>query len=178
MIKRAVTAVVAVMLLTGVALANGNAEPSADGLFAFGGLGGAIVGSDGSLYLTREASSSTRSNRVFEVVAIRSTGTTAFTTALPSGADHVELSGSNLLAVTDTTASRGASPTSAITAISTASGATAWTLNIDGRVTGILPFNGGTYVTFVKPAATSGGTATRTLEAVSDSGAVLWSMAL
>jgi hypothetical protein len=80
MIKRAVTAVVAVMMLAGVAMANGNGGPSADGFFGFGGPGGAIVGSDGSLYLTREAASSTRSNRVFEVVAIRPTGTTAFTT--------------------------------------------------------------------------------------------------
>ncbi len=115
---------------------------------------------------------------MFEVVAIRSTGTTAFTATLPSGSRHVDLSGSNLLAVTDTTASGATSPTSEITAISTATGATAWTLNIDGRVTGIEPFSGGTYVTIVKPAATTGGAATRTLEAVSASGSVLWSVSI
>src|SRR5260221_3347113 len=182
MLKRAVVAVVAVMMLSGVAMANGDhGGPGGPGPSDFGGLGGpggAIVGSDGTIYITREAATSTSSNRVFEVVAIRSTGTTAFTATLPSGARHVELSGTNLLTVTDTTASGATSPTSEITAISAATGATAWTLNIDGRVTGIEPFSGGTYVTIVKPAATTGGAATRTLEAVSASGSVLWSVSI
>lgn len=185
MIKRAVIAVVAVMMLTSVAMANGEHGGSAGGPGGpgeergFGGPGGgAIVGSDGTIYITREAASSTSGNRVFEVVAIRSTGTTAFTATLPSGASHVELSGTNLLAVTDTTASGATSPTSKITAISTATGATAWTLAIDGRVQGLEPFSGGTYVQIVKPATTTGGSATRTLEAVSNSGSVLWTVTL
>ena len=182
MIKRAVIAVVAVLMLASVAMANGDhggpGGPGGPGDFGLGGPGGAIVGSDGTIYITREAASSTSTSRVFEIVAIRSTGTTAFTATLPSGARNAQLSGTNLLTVTDTTASGATSPTSQITAISTANGSTAWTLAIDGRVNGLEPFSGGTYVFIVKPAATSGGTATRTLEAVSNAGAVLWSVTL
>lgn len=183
MMKRAVIAVVAVMMVAGAAMANGDhggpGGPGGDHGPAFGGPGGgAIIGSDGTIYITREAASSTSTSRVFEVVAIRSTGTTAFTATLPSGAGHVDLSGTNLLAVTDTTASGATSPTSLITAISTTTGATGWTLAIDGRVGGLEPFSGGTYVQIHKPAATTGGTATRTLEAVSNAGAVLWTVTL
>ncbi len=184
MIKRAVITVVAVLMLASVALANGDhggpGGPGGPGPgdFGMGGPGGGIVGSDGTIYITREASTSTSTSHVFEVVAIRSTGTTAFTATLPSGGRDVRLSGTNLLTVADTTASGATSPTSQITAISTASGSTAWTLAIDGRVNGLEPFSGGTYVFIVKPAATSGGTATRTLKAVSNGGAVLWSVTL
>lgn len=181
MIKRAVIAVMAVMLVAGAAMANGeHGGPGGPGgeLGLGGPRGEAIIGSDGTIYITREAAASTSSSRVFEVVAIRSTGATAFTATLPSGAGHVELSGTNLLAVTDTTASGATSPTSQITAISTSTGATAWTLAIDGRVTSLEPFSGGTYVQIVKPAATTGGSATRTLEAVSNTGSVLWSVTL
>jgi hypothetical protein len=184
MIKRALTAALALMMTAGLALANERGGPGGAGgpgggpRGEEGPHGNLTVGSDGTVYIVRAAATSTAATQVFEVVAIRSTGTTAFTTTLPSGAHGVELSGANLLAVTDTTVTGAATPTEKITAISTSAGATAWTLNIDGRVASLEPFSSGTYVIIFKPAATSSGTATRTLEAVSSSGAVLWSVTL
>jgi outer membrane protein assembly factor BamB len=185
MIKRLLLSMLFVTMTAGLAFANGHGGPGGaggpgggPGDFGREGGGPLLVGSDGTVYIVRAAASSTAANPVEELVAIRSTGTTAFTVTLPSGAHGVELSGTNLLTVVNTTASGATSPTSQIVAISTATGATAWTLNIDGRVASLEPFSGGTYVVVVKPATTSGGTATRTLEAVSNSGSVLWSVAI
>jgi outer membrane protein assembly factor BamB len=182
MIKRVLTAALALMMTAGLALANERGGPGGAGgpgpRGEDGPHGNLTVGSDGTVYFVRAAATSTAATPVSEVVAIRSTGATAFTATLPSGAHGVELSGANLLTVTDTTVTGAATPTEKITAISTSTGATAWTLNIDGRVASLEPFSGGTYVLIFKPAATSGGTATRTLEAVSGSGAVLWSVTL
>ena len=165
MIKKLMLSLLFVTMTAGLAFADGHGGPGgAGGPGEYGREGGGplLVGSDGTVYIVRAAGSSTAANRVEELVAIRSTGTTAFTVTLPSGAHEVELSGTNLLTVINTTAS----------------GATAWTLNIDGRVTSLEPFSGGTYVVVVKPPTTSGGTANRTLEAVSNSGTVLWSIAI
>jgi len=49
---------------------------------------------------------------------------------------------------------------------------------VDGLVSDIHPFSGGFYSVVVTPPATTGGSATRTLEAISNSGTVLWKVAL
>jgi hypothetical protein len=67
--------------------------------------------------------------------------------------------------------------TTTLTALSTASGATAWTKSISGRVE-LFPFNSGTYAIVVVPAAKSGGTATRSLMGISNNGSTLFTLAL
>ena len=68
--------------------------------------------------------------------------------------------------------------TSTVTARSTATGAVAWTATVNGRITDLEPFSGGTYAIVVTPATTSGGTATRSVVAFSNSGVKLWTVAL
>jgi outer membrane protein assembly factor BamB len=181
MMKRVLAATFALMMMAAVAMADGHGGPGGSGgpggeRGDFGAHANLTVGSDGTVYITRAAATSTAASPLFEVVAIRSTGATAWTATLPTGSRDVELSGTNLLTVTDTTASGAATPTEKITAISAATGVVVWTLSIDGRVSSLEPFSGGTYVVVVKPSTTSGGTSTRTLEAVSSAGAVLWSV--
>jgi hypothetical protein len=138
------------------------------------GRGGAIVGSDGTIYLTR--ANATTANAV-DLVAVLSTGTVAWTTTLPTGAGRVELSGTNLIAASRTKATDG-TITSTLTAISTTSGAPAWTSSFTGDANVVGSFSGGTYVMVVTPAATSGGTPTRSLQAVGNDGKVLWSVSI
>ena len=125
--------------------------------------GAAIVGSDGTLYLANGTS----------ITAVRSTGTVAWTA---TAAGHVTLSDGNLIVESATRATDG-TVTTTLTAISTVSGATAWTKTITGHVE-LFAFNGGTYALVIVPAATSGGTATRSLIGISNSGATLFTLAL
>lgn len=139
--------------------------------------GGLNVAPDGTVIITRETANSTRANPAAEVVAIRS-GAIAWTSTLPSRRTDVVLSDSQVIEVFDGTASGAATPTTTLKALSVASGAQAWTLNITGRVSDLTPFNGGTYAVVFVPAATSGGTATRSIVAISSSGTVLWTVAI
>jgi hypothetical protein len=185
--KRLLIAVFAMTLVAGAAVANeghgggpGPGNGAAD-LGRDGGEHGAIVGSDGTVYVVKASSTTNGTTTVTrQVVAIRSTGTTAFTVTLPTGARDLELSGSNLLTVTESSTTGGGitTITSTITAISTNSGATAWTRTIDGRIGELTPFSGGTYVFVTKPATTSGGSATHSLVAVGSDGTVLWTVSL
>jgi len=168
--KRAsILAVAALLLITGVAVADhggpgGPGGPGPD----FGG--GAIVGSDGTIYITSESSSNET------VTAISSTGAKKWTATLTAHA-RLLLSDGNLLQASETRNSDGTFTTT-LTAISTASGSTAWTKTVSGRITELIPFNGGTYAFVVLPATTSGGTATRSLVAYGNDGSVLWTVAL
>ena len=129
------------------------------------------VASDGTVIVTRAAASSTTATPVAEVVAIRS-GAIAWSATLPSPRTGVEISGAQVIEVTDTTASGASSPATTLTALSVSTGAQAWTLNITGRVNDLTPFSGGTYAVVIIPATTTGGTATRNLVAISSSGTV------
>jgi len=106
---------------------------------------------------------------------VRSTGTVAWTATLSVGA-HVVLSGSNLIAESGTRNSDGTFTTT-LTAISTASGATAWTKTINGHAE-LRPFSGGTYAIVTVPPATAGGTATRSLIGIGNDGSTLFTLAL
>lgn len=170
-------ALILTLALTMLAAVGGYAEghggdhgPGGPGGAQFGGP--AIIGSDGTVYVTK-ASATAGS---IDIVAIRSTGTTAWT-ATVADRGRLELSGSNLLVSSETRNSDN-TITSTITAISTASGTTAWTKTFSGHAEVVGKFSGGTYVSVVVPPATQGGTATRSLVALSDSGAVLWTVAL
>jgi hypothetical protein len=179
--KRILIAVFALTLVTGAAFAQhgpgGPGGPAGDhGPGDRGPEGGLIVGSDGTVFLIQPSSTSTSAAPSFTVKAIRSSGSTAWTATF-NGPGHLELSGSNLLQVSSTTASDG-TVSSTITAISAASGTVAWTRTLSGRVQELRPFSGGTYAVAVVPAATSGGTATRSLVAIGNDGSVLWTVSI
>lgn len=148
--------------------------PGHDGGGPEGPGGGAIVGSDGTIYITRANATSTTA---VDLLAVRSTGTVAWTTTLPTGAGHAELSGTNLIAGSRSKATDG-TVTSTLTAISTTSGASAWTSTFTGDARVVGSFSGGTYVMVVTPAATAGGAPTRSLQALGSDGKVLWSISI
>ena len=173
--RKPVFAAIALVMMAAVAGANDHGGGPDRGAGGPGPEGHAIVGSDGTLYLTSESTSS--GTTTVAVKAIRSNGSTAWTATLPAGARRLELSDGNLLTATSTTASDG-SIASTLTAISTASGATAWTKSIAGRIGELAPFNGGTYVFVTVPSTTSGGSATHSIVAVDNNGNTLWTVTL
>ena len=164
--KKVSVVFVALLMVAAVASAQHGGGPGPGGEHGPGGPGGnAIVGSDGTLYITNGTA----------ITAVRSTGTVAWTATL-SAPGHVTLSDGNLIVENATRASDGA-VTTTLTAISTASGATAWTKTINGHAE-LFPFSGGTYAMVVVPPTTSGGTATRSLIGISNSGSTLFTLAL
>jgi hypothetical protein len=169
--KKALAVTFALSLFAAVAMAN---EGHGGGPGPGGPEGGFIVGSDGTVYLTTTTVSSGVATTT--VKAVRSTGVVAWTATI-NGRGGLELSDGNLLSVTEVRAADG-TVTSTITAISTATGTTAWTRAIGGRIAELQPFSGGTYAIAVVPSTTTGGTATRSLVAISNSGAILWTLAL
>lgn len=178
--KRLLIITLALLLVAAVASADHGGGPGApppgfgqgDG---FGPGGDLLVGSDGTVYLAKTTGSS--GSYTTTVTAVRSTGTTAWTATLPSGAHRFVLSGTNLITASETKNSDGTF-TSTITAISTSSGSTAWTKTFSGRADVAGTFNGGTYVVVVVPATTSGGTATRSLVALGNDGSTLWTISI
>lgn len=174
--KKAVLAV-AFLMLAAVAGAHdhGSNGMGGPGNGPGGPEGGLTVGSDGTVYVTSEATSN--GTTTASVTAISPAGTTLWTATLP-GRGRLVLSDGNLIQVTKTEATSTTAASSTLTAISTVTGKTAWTLTANGIVGELHPFSGGTYAVVVTPAATSGANATRTLEAISNSGAVLWSVPL
>jgi hypothetical protein len=135
--------------------------------------GNLIVADDGTVIVSRVVSDSATNTRTQQLTAYTSAGAQAWSVTLTNGG-HPVLSGSNLLFVShDNTAG-----TSTISARSLASGAEAWTKTVTGRITDLEPFSGGTYAVVVVPPATQGGTGTRSLAAISASGATLWSVPL
>jgi len=173
--KKVLAVFFAVSMIAAIAVANEGhgGGPGGPGGFA-GPEGGLTVGSDGTVYLT----STTVANDVATttIKAVRTTGVVAWTATI-AGRGHFTLSNSNLLTVSEAKATDG-TITSTITAISTLTGATAWTRAITGRIGDLHPFSGGTYAEVVVPAATSTGTPTRSLVAIGNDGAVLWTLAL
>ena len=137
--------------------------------------GGATVGSDGTIYISSVTVDTTAGTASQAIKAVNPAGTVVWTATL-SNAGHVTLSDGNLIVESASRASDGA-VTTTLTAISAASGATAWTKSINGRVE-LFPFNGGTYALVVVPATTSGGTAARSLMGISNSGSTLFTLAL
>lgn len=141
-----------------------------------GGPGGnAIVGSDGTIYLSSVTRDTTASTVTQKITAVRSTGTVAWTATL-STAGHPILSDGNLIVASPAPSGDGV-PNTTLTAISTATGATAWTKTIAGHVQ-LFPFSGGTYAIVTILPATQGGTATRSLVGISNSGSTLFTLAL
>lgn len=184
--NKVLTAAMAMVMVAAIAAANGPGHgPGGPGGFQGGGPGdfggpgpegGLLVGSNGSVFIVSGTYDSATNSSTTTVKAVSSTGAVLWSRTLNVRA-RFELSGSNLLTIDDVAASDG-TITSTITAISTSTGATAWTKSVTGRITSLTPFNGGTYAVVVVPATTTGGTATRSLVAISDAGATLWSITL
>lgn len=175
--KKKIIVVLALMMAATMAVANDHGAPPA-GPGGPGGPGRGVEGdghlsvaTDGTVVVVRAAASSTTANPVAEVIAIRG-GAIAWSATLASPHSDVEISGSQVIEVTDTTASGASSPTTTLTALALSNGAQAWTLNITGRVADLTPYSGGTYAVVIIPAATTGGTPTRNLVAISSSGTV------
>jgi hypothetical protein len=175
--KRVLILTFAMLMIAAAATANGgHGGPGGDlGDFDRGGAG-AVVGSDGTIYITRSVVDTGTNTVTTTVTAVRPTGTTAWTATITTRGRLI-LSGSNLLSLNETRATDG-TITSTITAIATATGATAWTRTISGEAQELQPFSGGTYAIVVTPATTSGGTATRSLVAIGNDGSVLWTVNL
>lgn len=175
--KKTGIAVLALLMAATLAIADGHGGPGGPG-GGFEGPGGALsVAPDGTVIITRAAANSTHAAPVAEVVAVRN-GAIAWTSTLPSVRTEVQLSDSQVLEVYDSTATGATTPTTTLKALAVSSGTQAWTLSITGRVNDLTPFNGGTYAVVVVPAATSGGTATRSIVAISSSGTILWTVAI
>lgn len=135
-----------------------------------------IVGSDGTIYVTHTVIDTSTRTSTTTLTAITPAGKAAWTATL-TNAGRLTLSHGNLISVSDTHAS-DESVTSTLTALSAATGTTAWTRTITGQVFDLTPFNGGTYVIAVIPATTSGGTASRSLIALDNSGNILWTVSI
>ena len=168
--KRVLIAAVALTMITGIA----NAHDGGPGRGDEGVGGEAIVATDGIVFITRASATTSGAT---EVVAVRPTGTIAWTSTLTSGRGRLVLSDGNLISESSTKASDGTVSTT-LTAISTVSGAASWTRTIAGRVGDLRPFSGGTYAVVVTPAATAGGTPARSLLAIGNDGSVLWTVSI
>jgi hypothetical protein len=173
--KKVIIAVIALLAVATFGFANdhGGMPPTGGGHDDGGHL---LVASDGTIFVSKVTTSGTTTTRTVE--AIRSTGTVAWTITLDNAHSELEVADGNLIAISDATASGATTPSTKLTAYSIAAGSPAWTVTLNGRVTSVVPFSGGIYVETVVPPATSGGTATRTLIAISNSGSTLWTLAL
>jgi hypothetical protein len=177
--KKALIATLAFTMLSSLAVANenhggGSGSGSITGFGEQHDNGDAIVGPDGTLYL--ESTTVTSGVATTKVTAIRPSGAVAWT-ATVTGEEHLILSGTNLISVTETRATDGTF-TSTLSAISATTGAPAWTRALSGRVLRLEPFSGGTYAIVVTPATTSGGTATRSVVGIGSDGSVLFTTAI
>ena len=153
----------------------GHGGPGGPQDFGRGGDEGLLVSSDGTVYIVHSTSTTTTAA---EVVAINSAGAVVFRSALTSGRGHLVLSGSNLINVTGNEATATTAATSTLTAISAATGTQVWTLTLDGHVGELRPFSGGTYAVVLAPPATAGTAPSRTLVGISNSGTVLFKVAI
>lgn len=180
--KRILGVALALMMTAAVASANGPGHGGPGGGGPGGGPGneggpggGAIVAADGTIFVTRTVTDSGTNSATTTLTAITASGNVAWTATLTDRGRLVP-SGGNLLSVSESESNDVV--TSTITARATSTGATAWTATINGHVTDLVPFSGGTYAIVVVPPATEGGAATRSLVAISSSGATLWTVAL
>ena len=154
-----------------------------------------IVGSDGVLYTLRTSETTTTQVPAVDVVAIRPTGTQAWSTKVDGRMTRLELAGTLVLVATgsgdmgmdgsfddETDASR-------LVALSAASGAVQWNLALDGHVASLEPFSGGVYALLMRHDGTNSGNGMhngsngttlmkRSVAAIDNAGKVLWTIDL
>ena len=160
--QKLITSLFAITLIASVAAADHRGGPEGAPV---------IVGADGTVYVTHTTVDTSTRTATTQITAISGAGATKWTATL-TNAGHLVLSGGNLLTVSDTRASDG-TVTSTLTAISAATGATAWSKSVAGMIAELVPFNGGTYAVVVVPAS-----ATRSLVALDNSGNTLWTVSI
>lgn len=154
------------------------------------------VGTDGVVYTLRAPVTTTTQTPSVDVVAIRPTGTTAWTTKIEGRMTRLELSGSLLLVASgagdmgmDGWNESGGNDASRLIALSAASGSTQWQLDLDGVVSAIEPFSGGIYALTVQHDGINTGNGMhngsngstsmkRSVAAIDNAGKVLWSIDL
>lgn len=143
-----------------------------------------VVGTDGVLYVVRNVLSAT-STPAGEVVAIRPSGTVAWTAKLQGVVHRLEFAGSSVLVATGPAMGgmgrwpAGGVLTSSVVALSAASGSVVWQTALDGVVTAIEPFANGTYVLIHVPNMSSTTMSVRrTVAAIDSAGKVMWKVDL
>ncbi len=151
------------------------------------------VGTDGVVYTMRTSATATQT-RTAEIVAIRPSGTVAWTTKLDGGMSQLVLSG-NLLFVTSYSDMGRAGRNGAIDqtprliALSPTSGAMQWQLELDGFAAVVDPYAGGVYVTTMKRdglntgdgmynGSMGNGSMKRSITAIDTAGRILWKLNL
>src|SRR5262249_43202498 len=135
--KKIAVAAIALFMIAAMASAQhpGDHGPG-PGDFGPGGPGGGVtVGSDGNIYVSSVTGSSGSATQTIK--AVSPAGTVVWTATL-SAPGHAVLSDGNLIVESASRASDG-TVTTTLTAIATASGATAWTKTITGHVD-LFPF--------------------------------------
>jgi len=161
-----------------------------------------IVAPNGTVFTIRHSASATTAAPAIDIVAVLPSGTIAWSTTLAGGTRNLTLAGDLLVMTSGADIGDGipnnyAAATTQLTALSVVTGAQQWELDLDGRVQAIEPFAGGIYVLLVEhdvaaPAAPTFGPraglnpgpgfgyqlGTRTLAAIGDAGAVLWTLEL
>lgn len=162
-----------------------------------GGMGLSLtVGTDGVVYTLRTPATTTVQNPAVEVMAIRPTGTTAWTTKVEGRMTRLGLSG-NLVLVASGAGDMGmdgenepdGEDASHLIALSAASGSIQWQLDLDGVVGALEPFSGGVYVLIVHHDAATAGSGmhngstgstlmNRSVAAIDNAGKMLWSVDL
>ena len=154
-----------------------------------------VVGTDGVLYTFRTSETTTTQVPAVDVVAIRPTGTQAWSTKVEGSMTRLELTGTLVLLATgsgdmgmdgsfddETDASR-------LVALSAASGAVQWGLALDGHVASLEPFSGGIYALLMRHDGTNSGNGMhngsngttlmkRSIAAIDNAGKVLWTIDL
>jgi hypothetical protein len=173
--KRISVALLALLMTASLAYARGGGNQGGGGNPGNDGPGGGhlIVAADGTVLVTRTVTDSATDTHTTTLTAITPSGNQAWSVTL-TDRGRIVLSGSNILSV-----SEGATAgTSVIGARSLSTGAASWSVNVTGRVMDLQPFSGGTYAIVVVPPATEGAAPTRTLLAISNSGATIFSKTL
>lgn len=157
-----------------------------------------VVGSDGVLYTLRTSGASTTQVPTVDVVAIRPTGTQAWSRKVEGRMTRLELTGTLVLVATGSgdmgmdgsfEDENAAADASRLVALSAASGSVQWSLDLDGHVESLEPFSGGVYALLMSHDGTSSGNGMhdesngatsmkRSVAAVDNAGKVLWTIDL
>jgi outer membrane protein assembly factor BamB len=154
-----------------------------------------VVGTDGVLYTLRTSAASTTQAPAVDVVAIRPAGAQAWSTKVDGRMTRLELSGTLVLVATGSGdmgmdgSFNDDADQSRLVALSAASGAVQWTLNLNGHVASLEPFSGGVYALLMRHDGTNSGNGMhngsngptlmkRSIAAIDNAGKVLWTIDL
>jgi hypothetical protein len=158
-----------------------------------GWMGQALTaGADGVVYTQRWTPDG--QNASLEIIAVRPSGTVAWSTKVEGRMALLKLTGDLVLVATGneemmSSGNGTGNDGSQLVALSAASGVAQWTLDLDGFAAALEPFSGGTYALIMKQDGTSSGTGMqngsngtmsmkRSLAAIDHTGKLLWKVDL